>query len=208
MHHVHEEHGYHKIHARCVPRCVTEEYIKIEFGVCFSFTSSVVERRMLVSGVHINNQWDLGGPFHLIKHKRSWITVEALSICKSKKIQCMSVSWKCYSGVQMELSMLNSCHESLQMPTAASCDSSIRLFAGRLLDICCEVWVPWPYPYKAHIRRQELLQLFPWELVDPSSYGCDLAPLDYNFIGPWKQYLGVGWICGNKEVEKPVYELL
>jgi hypothetical protein len=60
-------------------------------------------------------------------------------------------------------------------------------------------------PQKAHNQTHEL-QFFPWELVEHSLSSCDLAPLNYNLIGPWKQYLGDGLIHGNEEMEMSVHD--
>lgn len=127
-HHVHEEHGYRKMYAHCVPN-VWQKSIKIRFW-SFFFTSSVVDRGMWVFGVCINSQWNLHTPFHSIEHKRSWNAVETLSVCKSKSIQCVSVSWKSYSvhilGYRPShpcwINAISHCRCLLQLPLTAAWD--------------------------------------------------------------------------------------
>jgi len=69
------------------------------------------------------------------------------------------------------------------MPTAASCDSCMRLLAGRLVDICCEVWGAGQcIPTKCIYGDNEL---FLWEFVDHSPSSCDLPHWALILLGHW-----------------------
>jgi hypothetical protein len=113
------------------------------FGECCHFFSSLQKKKgiFVKSIVTDNTTW----MHHFMHIKRTAMQQKHPVSSQESKIQSVSVCWEIYDNCILGCRSC-SCwicglgHELVWTPTVTWCDSCMRIFAGRDVDICCCVW--------------------------------------------------------------------